>query len=488
MSFNSVDFFLFLPVVVVLYHASPGRIRWIVLLAASYVFYASWNARHLWLLLASTLIAYGAARLIDAARTQSRRRIVLAGGVAACLGLLFWYKYAEFARASANTLLHALDLPPLPFGPVEVGLPVGISFFTFQALAYIVDIYRRLVPVERHLGHFALFKAFFPQLVAGPIERPTTLLPQLKVAAPFEAEKARDGLALILWGLFKKVAIADNVAPFVDTVYADPSSHPGPILVAATVAFAIQIYGDFSGYTDIARGAAKLFGIELMLNFRRPYLATSVREFWHRWHISLSTWFRDYLYIPLGGRRVGVPRWLFNLFLTFVISGLWHGANWTFLAWGALHGLYVVAGWLTDPWRARARRALHIDDTSIAWRTIRIATTFALIVVAWVFFRAHSIADAFIVLSGMASGWGGLDPSVIAAGFASVGGGKLPIATALAGFILVHGMEAALASSRHGDRLRHAPRPLRWMGYLALTYWIVLLGNWSSSSFIYFRF
>ena len=395
MFFNSLEFLIFFPIVVGFYFLVPHRYRWPWLLAASYYFYAAWNPKYLILILASTGIDYIAALKMEQAEAKPKRRLFLILSLCSNLGMLFAFKYFNFFNDSLRAAFEAFnvfyDVPAF-----DVLLPVGISFYTFQTLSYTIDVYRGARKAERHLGLFALYVAFFPQLVAGPIERSTRLLPQFYNTYRFDYDRVVDGLRLMLWGFFKKMVIADHIAKYVDAVYADPTGYTGVPVWLATYFFAFQIYCDFSGYSDIAIGGAKVMGYDLMDNFRRPYFSKSIGEFWRRWHISLSTWFRDYLYIPLGGNRVKRGRWFYNLFIVFLISGLWHGANWTFVVWGALHGLYLIFGIVTGPTRERLWAKLGASATVRKW--VAVFFTFHLAVLAWVFFRANNITDAAMLL------------------------------------------------------------------------------------------
>lgn len=392
MLFNSFHFLVFFPIVVCLYFALPPRFRWILLLAASYYFYASWHIGYLGLLIFSTLVDYVTGILLERTQDRRARKRILSLSLMSNLGMLGIFKYLGFLTNSAAAVLGKFGvfsyLPEL-----SLLLPVGISFYTFQSLSYTIGVYRGDLPAERHLGIFAVYVSFFPQLVAGPIERPSNLLPQFRRVHHLDAGRIRSGLELMLWGFVKKVCIADRVSGYVNTVYNAPAAHDGLALLLATYGFAVQIYCDFSGYTDIARGAARVMGYELRLNFRQPYLSQSIREFWGRWHISLSTWFRDFVYVPLGGSRVSKVKWYRNLFITFLVSGLWHGASWTFVIWGALHGVYVVLGHMTQSLRARL---LPSSDGPLqtVWR---VACTFHLVVFAWIFFRANTVEDAFFI-------------------------------------------------------------------------------------------
>lgn len=322
---------VFLPIVFIVYWAIPHRFRWPVLLAASCYFYMSWNAKYIVLILFTTLVSYTAARLLGRCGSKRQKQWVLFGAAALCLGVLVIFKYAGFLLGNFYAALSAFGIHPHPV-TVSLMLPVGISFYTFQTLSYVIDVYRGEIPAEKHFGIYATFVSFFPQLVAGPIERTANLLPQLRKEHFFDADKALCGAKRMLWGFFKKLVIADNLAPFVDMVYADVTSYYGVDFAIVIVFFSVQIYCDFSGYSDIAVGTAKLLGIDLMTNFKSPYLSASIREFWSRWHISLSTWFRDYVYIPLGGNRCSGLRHKANLLATFLLSGLWHGASWNFVA------------------------------------------------------------------------------------------------------------------------------------------------------------
>jgi len=333
MLFNSFEFAIFLPMVFGIYWALPHKYRWILLLLASYYFYMSWNVKYVFLILFTTGISFYAARMMERTADKVMRKQILWATALACLGVLFYFKYFNFVAQSVTDVLKLTSIQYSPL-TVDVLLPVGISFYTFQTLSYVIDVYRGDVKAEQHFGHYATFISFFPQLVAGPIERTRNLLPQIVAEHVFDYNQATYGLKLMAWGFFKKLCIADVLTKYVKTVFDCPTQHHGFALLLASVFFTIQIYCDFSGYSDIAVGTAKLFGIDLMTNFRNPYLSQSVKEFWSRWHVSLSTWFRDYVYIPLGGNRVTAYRNMFNLLVTFLLSGLWHGANWTFVAWG----------------------------------------------------------------------------------------------------------------------------------------------------------
>jgi alginate O-acetyltransferase complex protein AlgI len=360
MFFNSLEFVIFFPLVVFAYFALPYKWRWSLLLLASYYFYMCWRPEYIILIIASTLIDYFAGLRMGQVNKKKRKKYLILS-LCTNLGLLFAFKYFNFFNNSLQATFNQFNL----FYNVpafSVLLPVGISFYTFQTLSYSIDVYRGDREPERHLGIFALYVAFFPQLVAGPIERSTHLLPQFYEKHNVDYVRITNGLKLMTWGFFKKLVIADRLAIYVNQVYNAPGDFHGAHIWIATYFFAIQIFCDFSGYSDIAIGAAEIMGYRFMKNFRRPYLAQSIAEFWKRWHISLSTWFRDYLYIPLGGNRVGKWRWYYNLFVVFMVSGLWHGANWTFVVWGALHGLYLVFAIVTQSHRESFSRWIGLTS------------------------------------------------------------------------------------------------------------------------------
>ena len=343
MLFNSVEFLLFFPIVVSLYLLIKHSQRWVLLLVASYYFYMAWKPEYILLIVASTFIDYFCGRKMGSIEEKKKRRPYLYLSLLTNLGILFTFKYFDFFTDSLQGLSEYFHLP-YESPALQLILPMGISFYTFQTMSYSVDIYQGKLKPEKHFGIFALFVSFFPQLVAGPIERASNLLPQFHKPFTFDRKKAVSGLQLMLWGMFKKVVVADRLAFLVNAVYDQPGEYEGFTLFLATIFFAFQIYCDFSGYSDIAIGAARILGFDLMKNFDTPYSARNVSEFWRRWHISLSTWFKDYVYIPLGGNRVVKWRWYYNLMITFLVSGLWHGANWTFVIWGGLARV-LSGGW-----------------------------------------------------------------------------------------------------------------------------------------------
>ena len=397
MLFNSYHFLIFFPLVVVFYFSMPHKYRWVLLLAASYYFYMAWRAEYIFLIIFSTLIDYYAAIFMEKQTDKSKRKKFLILSLFSNLGLLFTFKYFNFFSTSISETFNYFNIF-MDSPTFKLLLPVGISFYTFQTLSYTIDVYRGQKKAEKHLGYFAVFVSFFPQLVAGPIERSTNLLPQFFEKHDFDYQRVTDGLKLMMWGFFKKVVIADRLAILVNQVYNNADEYEGFPLILATYFFAFQIYCDFSGYSDIAIGAAQVMGFDLMENFRRPYHAKSISEFWKRWHISLSTWFRDYVYIPLGGNSTVKWRWYFNLFITFLVSGLWHGADWTFVIWGAIHGFYLISAIWTNGIVNKVYNFIGLKKGSNGRKLIDVIWTFHLVLFAWIFFRANSFSDAIYIL------------------------------------------------------------------------------------------
>ncbi len=476
MLFNSVEFFIFFPVVTAVFFALPHRLRWVWLLIASAYFYMAFVPVYILILIFTIVTDYVCGLRIDASQGATRKRWLLVS-ILANGSVLCFFKYFNFANQNIAGLAHFLGWNYTP-ALLRILLPIGLSFHTFQSMSYTIEVYRGKFPAERHLGYLALYVLFYPQLVAGPIERPQNLLPQFHTPQTFDYARAVEGLKLIFWGLFLKMTIADRLAPLVNRTYTDPLSHSGLELLIATVLFAFQIFCDFAGYSTIAIGSALVMGYRLMVNFRAPYLAASTVEFWQRWHISLSTWFRDYLYIPLGGNRVSEHRRYFNLLLVFLVSGLWHGANWTYVAWGALNGIYVVAHNALRPVRESIARVLGLTRVPGVRHFIATLITFALVCLAWVFFRADSITDAFNIINRIAhfSLHDRLD-------FAS----KLMLPAALIVFLLL----IQMIQQRHSISRWFAVQPalLRWPAYyVAIVAWMLLTNFAGERQFIYFQF
>lgn len=408
MLFNSLEFLVFFPIVLLIYFVIPKKIKYLWLLIASYYFYMCWNAKYALLILFSTLITYISGLLIENVKRteieytkkQRYKKLVVAASFILNLIILFYYKYFNFTLSVLQKILSIASIQ-LSIPGFDIMLPVGISFYTFQALSYTMDVYRDDIYAEKNFFRYALFVSFFPQLVAGPIERSKNLLKQLAVPKKFNYELAKEGFLLMLWGFFLKIVLADRIAIFVDTVYSEYTTYQGWYLILATMLFAVQIYCDFSGYSTIAVGAAKFLGIELMENFDAPYLSTSVSEFWRKWHISLTSWFKDYLYIPLGGSRKGKMRKYLNKMIVFLVSGLWHGASVSFVVWGGLNGLYQVIGEMLKPVRDKCVSILGLNRESLGHKLIHIAGTFVLIDFSWIFFRANRFKDALEIIKSM---------------------------------------------------------------------------------------
>lgn len=400
MLFNSLDFFFFFPVVVLLYFFIPNRFRYIWLLIASYYFYMCWNAKYALLMLFSTTVTYSSGLLMTRFRqrlggkAERTAKLCVAGSLILNLVVLFFFKYFDFAVDNLAVVLNAIGItfkrPNCSFL-----LPVGISFYTFQALSYTIDVYRQEIKAEKNFLRYALFVSFFPQLVAGPVERSKNLLNQFHEVHHFDYQRVKNGLLLMLWGFFMKLVIADRLALFVDQVYNNWKQYGGLEIILATVLFALQIYCDFGSYSNIAIGAAHVMGFTLMENFRQPYFAVSVKDFWQRWHISLTSWFRDYLYIPLGGNRKGKLRKQINLMTVFLVSGLWHGASWHYIVWGGLNGAYQIIGETTKPLRNHILKMFHIRQNCFSYRLMTQCITFILVDFSWLFFRANGLWTAF---------------------------------------------------------------------------------------------
>lgn len=394
MQFNSINFMVFFPVVVALFFIIPKTLRQPFLLIASYFFYMSWNPTYALLMAASTFITYYSALFME--KFDHKKKKILVSCILLNLGILAVFKYGNFAIDSVSKALSVFGIS-FTEKRLDLLLPVGISFYTFQALGYIIDVYRGDTKAEKNPVRYALFVSFFPQLVAGPIERSKHLLQQMQNIENIKvwnAKRVTSGAILMVWGYFLKMVIADRVAILVNTVFDNYHMYGSTELILAMLGFTIQIYCDFNSYSLIAIGAAKIMGFDLMENFNTPYFAESIRDFWGRWHISLSTWFRDYLYIPLGGNRKGKLRKEINVMIVFLVSGLWHGANWTFVVWGGIHGAYQVIGDLSASFKEKCIEKLKVNTDCFSWRFLQKIITFVLVAFAWIFFRSDTIGDA----------------------------------------------------------------------------------------------
>jgi D-alanyl-lipoteichoic acid acyltransferase DltB (MBOAT superfamily) len=482
MFFNSIDFAVFLPIVFVLYWFVTNnnlKSQNVLIVLASYLFYGWWDWRFLSLIIFSTLVDYSVGRKLKTINNQTKRKVLLWTSILVNLGFLGYFKYYNFFLDSFISAFSFFGTE-IKVNSLNIILPVGISFYTFQTLSYTIDVYKRKLEPTKDFIAFSAFVSFFPQLVAGPIERATHLLPQFYKKRKFNYEKAVDGLRQILWGLFKKVVIADNCATYANLIFNDSADYSGSTLVFGALFFTFQIYGDFSGYSDIAIGTSRLFGFDLTRNFNFPYFSRDIAEFWRRWHISLSTWFRDYLYIPLGGSRGGTKIKVRNTFIIFIVSGFWHGANWTFIVWGALNAIFFLPLLLTKNNRnnldivAQGRILPNIKEFAF------MGLTFCMTVFAWIFFRANSIEHAISYISGIFS----LSLFTI-----PVFPGKskaLPIIIIVFIFVLIewYGREGQYAIQNMGIKWS---KPFRWCAYIAII--IVIHVFWGEEQqFIYFQF
>lgn len=481
MQLNSFAFLGFFAVLAGVYYVLPQRWRWPVLLVASYYFYSQFELTYVLLLAYSTLAAYGFGLWIARVRDTPAARPVLAAAVVAQLAVLFLFKYADFFAGLLEASVAPLAAPGEALALPRLGwlLPAGLSFFVFSCISYVADVYRGVLPAERHAGHLALYIAFFPKLIAGPIERAAPFLAQIREGVRFNSAHVVFGMQMLLWGLFKKVVIADRLAEFVDAGFTNPEFQSPVNLIIAVYFYAFQIYCDFSGYSDMAIGLAAILGYRLMENFRRPYFSRSIPEFWgQRWHISLARWFRDYIYIPMGGNRVSAPRWHFNQMTVFMVSGLWHGANLTFVIWGALNGLYQLLYHLFGG----ARRAVGSRLPAVLWGALGIFTTFHLVLISWVFFRADTVGQAWVVLTRIWSSLGTLPMLISTYNWSA----EFWIAVGLIGALIL--IEALDEFRSLWDWLARRPMVIRWGFYYALIGCLLVIGNWGVTQFVYMQF
>lgn len=495
MLFNSIQYLIFFPIVAGLYFLIPHKYRWLLLLAASYYFYMSWKAEFILLILTSTATAYFSGLAMAKTSNKGSKRLYLWLGIGVNLGLLFFFKYFNFLGEIISDLSRVVGSREMSIS-LKVLLPVGISFYTFQTLSYIIDVYRGNKTPERHFGIFALYVAFFPQLVAGPIERSTRLLPQFFQKKDFDYARVTDGMKLIFWGLFKKVVIADRLAIFVNEIYNSPNDYGGAHLLIATYFFAFQILCDFSGYSDIAIGSAKVLGYDLMENFRRPYFAKSTSDFWNRWHISLSTWFRDYLFLPitygitkrLSDKGIEPPKpetwgYIYGIVITMFLCGLWHGAGWTFILWGTVQGLFMAASVIFRKSRKKLRRALGLKKSPRLLRFLQGFFIFNLISITWVLFRANSIGDIGLIYGKMISDFssGSLIPQL-----ETFSNAEFIVSVGLILFLVA--VQIVQTRVRIRDWISEQPWQIRWGMYFAGGVAMIVLGKFGSNEFIYFQF
>lgn len=485
MLFNSFQFLVFFFVVTSFYFLLPYKHRWLLLLLSSCYFYMAFVPIYILILGGTIVVDYFAGIYIENAQGR-KRKLYLIYSLVANIGVLAVFKYFNFLNDNFSFLLQGFALTnPLPY--LNILLPIGLSFHTFQAMSYTIEVYRGNQKAERHFGIYSLYVMFYPQLVAGPIERPQNLLHQFRAKYDFDYERVSDGLRLMAWGLFKKVVIADRLAVIVDNVYTTPTHYNTLSLIIATFFFTFQIFCDFSGYSDMAIGAARVMGFKLMKNFDKPYQSRSISEFWKRWHISLSTWFKDYLYISIGGNRVSVPRWYLNLFIVFLVSGLWHGANWTFVIWGALHGFYLVFGLITQKVRDRINKSLFLDKIPF----LATITTFILVAMAWIFFRADNVSSAVYIASHIIMGIPQLVSDVIAQPgtlLQDLGVTAFELGFSFFLIILLELIHYIQNKINITHKFKASPVAVRWAIYYAAILVIVFLGVYENRQFIYFQF
>ena len=494
MLFNSFEFVIYFPIVFFAYLVLPKRIKPVWLLLASYYFYMCWNAKYIVLILFTTLITYVSALLIGNTDKIKTKKIYLAGGITVNLLVLFLFKYFDFFISNINSILSKFGISQLS-NPFDFLLPVGISFYTFQAIGYVIDVYRGDTPAEKNIINYALFVSFFPQLVAGPIERSKNLLSQIKTIREknlFNYESMVSGFGIMLWGLFLKVMIADRAAVLVDNVFLSYYSYGTVELILAALLFSVQIYADFAGYSSIAIGAARVLGINLCANFNTPYFAISIADFWSRWHISLSTWFKDYVYIPLGGNRKGKFRKYLNLLITFLVSGLWHGASWNYVVWGLLHGIYRVFGEITANFRDKAYDLLNVKRNVFSFNLLKRIVTFILVAFAWIFFRARSLKVAIGYISKMFTRfnpWVLSDESIYTLGL-----DRQEFSTLLISLVLLFAVSYVTYKRKTDIGTIIASQNLwfRWVVFIGIIVTILVFGeygiNFDSAKFIYFDF
>jgi D-alanyl-lipoteichoic acid acyltransferase DltB (MBOAT superfamily) len=484
MAFDSLPFLAFLTLIVVAYWLLPQRFRWVLLLIASYVFCASWAPQFMIWIAIPTLVGYTLARLMGGTSDPGKRKALLAIGIISDVSLHFVSKYLGFGADTLRTLFGYLGFTFRMTVP-NLLLPVGISFYTLQSISYLVDVYRGKIEPETHLGFFALYMAFFPKLVSGPIERAEHLIPQFRQTHTFDTSRLYSGLRLALWGMFKKVVVADRLAIYVNEVYGDPGGYAGWTIVIAVLFSVAHIYVDFSGYTDIAIGVARLFNLEVIENFRQPYLASSVSGFWRRWHISFSSWLRDYMYIPLGGNRVPPWRQDLNVLLVFLASGLWHGAAWTFVFWGAMHGVYLILERRSKPIFDRIANTLRLEGTAVR-AMLGTVRTMSLVSFAWIFFYAQSIPDALLLIRNLFRFGSGTDIYAPWASLTTATVVEMALAWGLIGLLVLTHLGHSVRLPRLSPLVRKSG--VRWATYLFLALAIMNLGVANGLPFIYAGF
>ena len=484
MLFNSIHFLFFFLITTTIYYLLPHSKRWILLLACSCYFYMAFVPIYIIILGVTIVIDYYAAIWIEKVNIK-KKKLFLILSLIANIGILAIFKYHNFFNENFSILLKGFGLNnPIPY--LNILLPIGLSFHTFQAMSYTLEVYRGNQKAEKHFGIYSLYVMFYPQLVAGPIERPQNILYQLRKKIDFNYEKITSGLRLMGWGIFKKVVIADRLAVVVDHVFNHPTSFNSLSLIIASIFFSFQIYCDFSGYSDVALGTARVLGIELMQNFNLPYHSKTIKEFWSKWHISLSTWFRDYLYIPLGGNRVNKTRWYFNILIIFIFSGFWHGANWTFIVWGVLHGFFQIFGFITEKYRKKSMTFFKLDNVNF----LSLVSTFLLVNFAWIYFRAKDLNTAHEFIFRLFSKFTNLlyqikhGENIIE----NLGVSNKELILCFFLIILLESFHFLIRKYSIHKLFLHFPSYIRWIIYLSVIISIIFFGTYEERQFIYFQF
>jgi len=493
MLFNSYQFLVFFPIVCLIYFILPSKIRWISLLVSSYYFYLCWNPTYIVLILISTVLTYLCGLIVERVDTKAKKKIALVICVILNIGILGYFKYTNFLIDSINSILRNFDINPI--SGFDIVLPVGISFYTFQAIGYSIDVYRGEINAEKNIFKYALFVSFFPQLVAGPIERSKNLLGQIRSESSrqlWDYHRVTQGLITMLWGFFLKLVISDRIAIMVNQIFGHYEEYGTTGLMVGAFAFSLQIYTDFSGYSTIAIGAAKVLGFDLMENFNTPFLSKSISEVWRRWHISLSSWFRDYIYIPLGGNRKGKVRKYINIMITFLVSGLWHGANWTYVVWGGINGAYQVVGDLFKPLFHRANSVMKTKTDTFGYKLLKVLGTFLLFSFSFIFFRSKSISDGIHYVVRMfkyRDGWSLFDGSLLTFG---LNGLELQILIISLGILFAVSMVRYTKGKSIAEYLDTQCLVFRWLVLIILIMFCLVFGcygpDFDSAQFIYFQF
>jgi alginate O-acetyltransferase complex protein AlgI len=481
MLFNSFQYLVFFPLVTIVYFLIPHNYRWFHLLLSSCIFYMFFIPVYILILFVTILVDYYAAIYIEKSEGKMRKRWLIFSICSTCL-VLFIFKYFNFFNLNFKAIASIFNLN-YSARMINIILPIGLSFHTFQSLSYVIEVYRKNQKTERHLGIYALYVMFYPQLVAGPIERPQNLLHQFREQHHFEIDRFYSGLQLMIWGYFKKIVIADRLSHFVKIIFDNPGQFYGYHILLGVFFFAVQIYCDFSGYSDIARASARIIGFDLMVNFRRPYFSKSISVFWKRWHISLSSWFRDYLYIPLGGNRVPKLRWYSNLFITFSVSGLWHGANWTYVLWGMLNGLYLILSTVFSSFFYWISNIVRLNYLKSIQNVFKVLIVFLLVNIGWIFFRANKISDVWTILSNMTV----LNLSNL--GIGMFGKSEIPELVLSVIFILFLLTIELMLEKNIVQKINHEKiKIMKFLFFIVLFNLILYFGIFNNEAFIYFQF